>query len=245
MNFRYLLLFVWLAHPLWAGPPFETDDPEPTEFGHWEIYLGVTAQQIQDDFSGTAPFLNLNYGGLPDLQLSLTTPVAFNSPAGSSPAYGYGDTQLSVKYRFLHETEGMPQAALFPQVNLPTGDAGKGLGAGQYQFLLPLWFQKSWGPWCTFGGGGYWINPGVGNKNWVFLGWALQRDLSSFFTLGGEVFYHGASFEGQSDNLGFNLGGILNFNPVNHLVFSIGRDLVNPGNLLTGYLAWQWTFPKD
>lgn len=22
----------------WAGPPFLTDDPEPTETGHWEIY---------------------------------------------------------------------------------------------------------------------------------------------------------------------------------------------------------------
>ena len=22
----------------WAGPPFLTDDPEPTDTGHWEIY---------------------------------------------------------------------------------------------------------------------------------------------------------------------------------------------------------------
>ena len=23
----------------WAGPPFVTDDPEPVEYRHWEIYL--------------------------------------------------------------------------------------------------------------------------------------------------------------------------------------------------------------
>jgi len=229
----------------WAGPPFATDDPEPPELGHWEIFLGATALQVQDDFSATAPFLAVNWGGLPDVQFSLTAPVAFNSPTGFNSAYGMGDTQLSVKYRFLHETEGMPQAAFFPQVNLPTGDAGKGLGEGQYPIYLPLWFQKSWGPWCSFGGGGYWINPGSGNKNWVFLGWALQRDLSPLVTLGGEIFYHGASASGQIDNMGFNIGGNLNFDPVNHLVFSAGRDLFQPGNQLTAFLAYRWTFPGD
>jgi hypothetical protein len=229
----------------WAGPPFETDDPEPPELGHWEIFLGATALQVQNDLSGTAPFLAVNWGGLPDTQFSLTEQAAFNSPAGLNSAYGYGDTQLSVKYRFLHETEGTPQAAVFPQVDLPTGDSKKGLGAGQVQFLLPLWLQKSWGPWTSFGGGGYWIDPGPGNKNWVFLGWAIQRDLSSRFTLGGELFYHSASSDGLSDNVGFNVGGIINFDPVDHLVFSAGRDLLQGGNQFTGFLAYRWTFPGE
>ena len=34
------LAFAALLAPAaaWAGPPFMTDDPEPTETGHWEIY---------------------------------------------------------------------------------------------------------------------------------------------------------------------------------------------------------------
>jgi hypothetical protein len=248
-NIRFKILALGLLAGLgsvcWAGPPFETDDPEPPELGHWEIFLGATALQVSNDFSGAAPFLAVNWGGLPDTQFSLTEQAAFNSPVGLNSAFGVGDTQLSVKYRFLHETEGMPQAALFPQVNLPTGDSRKGLGAGQYQFLLPLWLQKSWGPWTTFGGGGYWINPGAGNKDWVFLGWEIQRDLSSFFTLGGEIFYHSASADGLSDNMGFNVGGIINFDPVNHLVFSAGRDLFQNGNQFTGFLAYRWTFPGE
>jgi hypothetical protein len=29
-------------------------------------------------------------------------------------------------------------------------------------------------------GAGYWINPGSGNKNWVFAGWEAQYDFSEF-----------------------------------------------------------------
>ena len=35
----FIALFALLASQnLFAGPPFLTDDPEPTEKGHWEIF---------------------------------------------------------------------------------------------------------------------------------------------------------------------------------------------------------------
>ena len=238
-----MLACLAFASAVWAGPPFETDDPEPTDYHHWEIYLGATALQLQNDFSGTAPFLSVNYGGFPDTQLSITQQLSFNS-FGTSTAFGYGDILVGVKYRFLHESTDFPQAAFFPQVNIPTGDAAKGLGYGQFQFLLPLWVQKSWGPWTTFGGAGYWINPGPGNQNWVFLGWEAQRDLSSFFTLGGEVFYHSANVTSESNSMGFNLGGFIHFDEINHIVFSVGRDFIQSEYQFTGFLAYEWTFPK-
>lgn len=133
-----MLAGLTVLSPVWAGPPFETDDPEPSEPGHWEIYLGTTGLRIQDDFSGTAPFLELNYGAMPDVQLSLTQQASFNFPDGGDPSFGYGDSLIGLKYRFLHENADIPQAALYPQVNIPTANATKGLGSGQYQFLLPL-----------------------------------------------------------------------------------------------------------
>jgi len=71
--------------------------------------------------------------------------------------YGYGDTPISFKYRFIQEdSKGWrPQAAVFPQVNLPTGDEDRGLGVGHVQVLLPMWFQKSFGDWTIDGGGGF------------------------------------------------------------------------------------------
>ena len=39
------ITFLWglfQALPLWAGPPFETDDPEPVEYHHWEIFFAAS-----------------------------------------------------------------------------------------------------------------------------------------------------------------------------------------------------------
>ena len=33
----------------WAGPPFVTDDPEPVELHHWEVYLASQYVKAQDD----------------------------------------------------------------------------------------------------------------------------------------------------------------------------------------------------
>ena len=171
--------------------------------------------------------------------------MAFSSPTGGFFAYGYGDTLVGAKYRFIHEGAEIPQMAFFPQVNIPTGDATKGLGAGVAQYLLPIWLQKSWDPWTTYGGAGYWINPGTGNKNWVFAGWEVQRDFGKGLTLGGEIFYHGASIVGQTDGVGFNLGGEIHFDDVNHIVLSLGRDFIQTTYAFTGYVAYEWTFPNE
>ena len=106
--------------------------------------------------------------------------------------YGYGDTELGAKYRFIQETNWIPQVGTFPLIELPTGNDERSLGTGKTQLFLPLWLQKSWGPWTTYGGGGYWFNPGEGNKDWVYTGWLLQRDLSKWVTFGGEIFYRTA-----------------------------------------------------
>ena len=49
---------------------------------------------------------------------------------------------------------------------------------------MPLWLQKSVGPWTSYGGGGYWFNPGAGNRSYAYVGWQMQRHLSELATLG-------------------------------------------------------------
>ena len=49
-----------------AGPPFVTDDPEPVEYRHWEIYLASQHAKDKDGWSGTAPHFEVNYGVLPN-----------------------------------------------------------------------------------------------------------------------------------------------------------------------------------
>jgi hypothetical protein len=174
-----------------------------------------------------------------DVQLSLAPQLAFNASPNAVTQFGLGDIQLSAKYRFLHEDDTCPQAAFFPAVVLPTGNPELGLGNGKAQVLLPMWFQKSWGPWTDFGGGGYWMNPGVGNRNWTFLGDAIQRDLGDRVSAGLELFYHSPAQTEDVGGLGSNVALLVHLGASDNLLFSAGRDLIWGGTTFTGFAAYQ------
>lgn len=223
-----------------GGPPFKTDDPEPVELGHFELYVAWIETQTSSARSGNMPELELNLGVLPDTQFHLVAPCSFLDPKGAVSARGYGDTELGVKIRLFHETESFPQIGIFPLVELPTGSSGRGLGAGHTQIYLPIWVQKSWGRWTTYGGYGWWRNPGRDQKNWSFFGYLLQRDLSQHVTVGAELFRDTASSSGDSPASGFTVGAIINLASSHHLLMSAGRTFTGRrANSL--YLAYQLT----
>lgn len=227
-----------------AGPPFLTDDPETVEYQHHELYIGTQQTKTADGRAGTLPHVEFNYGAAPDLQLHVIAPYVFNDPANGPHQSGLGDIELGVKFRFVQETETRPMVGIFPIVLTHTGDADKGLGNGTTQVYLPLWLQKRWGEWQSYGGGGYWINHADGARNHWFFGWQLQKDISEHLTLGGEIFHNTEQAIGQGSSTGFNLGGTYNFDEHNHVLFSAGRGLtnVNATNRFSSYLAYQWTW---
>lgn len=247
MSARIVILLITLlvvAKPTLAGPPFLTDDPEPVDYGHHEFYIASQQVKTEDGRSGTLPHFEFNYGFASNAMVHVLVPNAFNSPIGSSMQSGIGDVEVGVKYKFLEESAGLPEAGVFPLVEIPTGNADDGLGNGAAQYFLPLWLQKNWGPWQTFGGGGYWINRTAGAKNHWFFGWVLQRDLSEHVTVGAEIYHSGAQSANIPQSTGFNVGGYYNFDSHNHLLFSVGRGLSNidQTNQFSAYLAYQWTW---
>jgi hypothetical protein len=201
---------------------------------------------VNGDTSGVLPGIEVNYGALPETQLHIVLPLAFDRPAGSSAKFGYGDTELGVKYRFVTEDEQgwRPQIGIFPLLELPSGNEARGLGTGHVHAFLPLWLQKGFGKWLTYGGGGYWINPGAGNKNYWFLGWLVQRQVTEDLALGGEIFRQSADMIGGEDQTGFNLGGVWDITEHDHLLFSAGRGILHASatNAFSYYLALQWTY---
>ena len=230
-----------------AGPPFRTDDPEPVETGHYEFYTFTSGTHTIDGTGGVGPAFEFNYGVIPDGQFHIIAPAAFNSPADGPNSFGYGDTELGFKYRFIQEDKDgwRPMVGTFPMLELPTGDFNRGLGAGHVRLFLPLWLQKSFGDWQTYGGGGYNINRDnlVGDKNYWYGGWLLQRKVTDNLTLGGEAFYQTATSIFSKDSAGFNLGGIYDLDEHNHILFSAGRGFLNVSatNEYSWYLAWQIT----
>jgi hypothetical protein len=235
-----LLLLGLLGVASYAGPPFRTDDPQPVDPGHLELYLFAAGQHASGGSSGLGPAVEFNYGFLPDMQFHAIVPYAYNRPQEGPSRTGLGDLEAGLKVRFIHETDTLPQVGLFPLVELPTGRAEQGLGSGHTQVYLPVWAQKTWGAWTTYGGYGWWRNPGEGNRDWHYVGWLLQRDFGTQLTLGAEAFHSTTMTLGGQAASGFNAGGQLNFSEKHHLLFSAGCT-VGGARQSSFYLGYQFT----
>jgi hypothetical protein len=75
---------------------------------------------------------------IPNGQLHIVAPTAFDSPAGGPTLFGYGDTEIGFKYRFIEEEKdgSRPQVGMFPLIELPTGNENRGLGAGHVRVFM-------------------------------------------------------------------------------------------------------------
>ena len=199
------LALLGAASPAVAGPPYQTDDPEPTDLGKWEIYDFLDIDGRHSDVDGEGG-LDLNYGAAEGLQLTATLPLAFAHDAENGSRAGTGDLELAAKYRFLDDQKHGWQAAAFPRVILPT--SSKHLGGAHTRVLLPLWLQKDFGKTSVFGGAGYEINPGSGNRNFWQAGIAVTHDVTERLQLGAEVAWQSADTRGGKPTTGIDVGMI-------------------------------------
>ena len=236
----FLALLLAADVSITAGPPFVTDDPEPVGYRHWEIYFASQLSNENKAIFGSAPSVEANYGLLPEVQISAMAQLSVNSVVHDNLDYGPGDLTYGVKYRFLKESVIWPQSSIYPAAVLPTGDSWKGLGVGKAQIFLPLWLQKSFGPWTTYGGGGYQASIEQPSENFWLFGWEGQRDLSNALTLGAELFAVTEQKGYSGTEIGFNVGAIVNLSPLRHILASAGRDIAGL-NQCTGYLCYQLT----
>jgi hypothetical protein len=241
----------------WAGPPFQTDDPEPIDFRHYEFYTFASSDGTGIETDTAGPAVEFNWGALPNVHLHIIVPLAAIlpsnnprlAPLGIGPnAYGLGDIETGIKYRFVQETKHRPMVGTFTMFELPTGSADRGLGVGKVWYKVPIWAQKSFGPWTTYGGVGETVVPATGYRNFTNAGWLVQRDIGKKLTLGSEVFYHGAEGDATPQTRSATLvdiGGYYKFrDPGFQLLFCYGHTIVGqPENY--AYLGLYWTWGRD
>src|ERR1035441_8329121 len=89
------ILALTLTGKVHAGPPFVTDDPEPVDYQHWEFYIASAHTKLGGDWSGTAPHIELNYGVVPNVQLHLIAPLAYDVPPDGKSHYGRSEEHTS------------------------------------------------------------------------------------------------------------------------------------------------------
>jgi outer membrane putative beta-barrel porin/alpha-amylase len=216
-----------------AGPPYITDDPEPTELGHYENYLFATGTSTRDG-SGVSAGLDLNYGGAPDLQLTAVLPLAIQTSANGGTAAGLSNIELAAKYRFLHQADVGWDVAVFPRVFLPSGSAHVGPRHGA--FFLPVWVERSWESWTTFGGGGCEFNRGSGSRDFCLAGWALTHQVLENLQLGAEIVHQTPDIRGGQSSTGIGFGLIYDVSEHYHLLAYGGPGLQNAA--ATGRYTW-------
>jgi hypothetical protein len=216
-----------------AGPPYVSDDPEPTDYQHYEIYVFTDGMNGREGTSG-ASGIDFNYGAAPDLQLTATVPIAYQSPAEVSAFAGLGNVELAAKYRFLHQSEIGWDVAVFPRVFLPSGSST--LGERHASFLLPLWVEKDWDNWSTFGGGGCELNRGGGSKDFCQAGWVLTRQILPELQLGAEIVHQTADTEGGHASTTLGVGLRYDFSDNLHLLGYVAPGVQNAAQTA----RWSW-----
>lgn len=252
-----IAIILWTAGA-WAGPPFQTDDPEPIDFRHYEFYTFANTDGTHVETDTAGPALEFNWGALPNVHLHIILPAvaifpsnnpAF-APSGAGPrVFGLGDIETGIKFRFVQETKHRPMIGTFTMIELPAGNADRGLGVGKTWYKVPLWIQKSFGPWTTYGGGGETIIRGVpGYRSFPYAGWLVQRELGKKLTLGTEAFFHGKEGEGTPQTKSATLLDLGGYYKVRgdesfQVLFCYGHTIVGQTENYA-YLGLYWTWGK-
>jgi hypothetical protein len=253
-----VLLFLLAAPRLWAqGPPFQTDDPVPVDFQHYEFYIFSAVDGTPAEMDPVGPAFEFNWGAVPNVQihaiLLFGAVIPSNNPVylpgGAGPSvFGLTDMELGVKYGFIKQTKRRPQIGTFTMIELPTGSYTKGLGVGKAWYKLPLWIEKDWGHWTTCGGAGYQLVKQTQFRSFPYGGWLLKREFGERLELAAEVFAHGregfAAAQTESSTL-IDAGGYYHFKtPGMQLLFAYGHSVAGQTENY-GYLGMYWTWGKD
>lgn len=126
-----------------AAHPLASEDPGTQGTGGVELEIGFAASR--GDAGGRAAELapQLAYGVAPTVDVILRPAWLDLHPAGEERQRGMGDTSLDLKWRF-YDVDGV-QLALRGGVDLPTGNAERGLGSTSTGMHAVVALGVEWG----------------------------------------------------------------------------------------------------
>jgi Putative MetA-pathway of phenol degradation len=218
------MVLALLTRPAAAGPPFVSDDPEPTDTGHFEIYTFNNGTNTRSGTSGESG-IDFNYGAAPDLQLTATVPAGYTDTMGAGTRVGLSNVELAAKYRFLHQNTFGLDVSVFPRVFLPSGSDP--IGDNHVSLLLPIWVQKDFGQgWSAFGGGGCTFNE-IRAADSCEAGAVLTYQLLPKLQIGGELFHQTADRQGTPASTSLGVGWRYDLTDNYHLLGYVRRGIEN------------------
>lgn len=138
------------ALPACAQAPFVTDDIEVADFHRWHFEFNNEYDVLQPESfpnlrQNTANF-KVSFGAFKNVEVGFDNQLLgiINDRSIQPSAFGYGDLDLSVKWRILPEKENsrMPGFGASLNIELPTGDEKHQLGSGVPDYYLNFAAQK-------------------------------------------------------------------------------------------------------
>jgi hypothetical protein len=225
--------------PALAGPPYMTDDPEPVDLHHTETFLFASGSYGATGREGVSG-VDFNYGLAQDAHVNLVVPLDYAAPKDGEAFSGVGNIELALKYRFFNRNGW--QAAVFPRLYLKS--ASKAVGDHHAAFFLPVWVQKDWGEWSSFGGGGCVVNRSGEARNFCQGGGAVTRQVLPKLNLGAEIVHQSAAEKGGRASTGMGAGLTYDLNDHYHLMAYAGPNLqhIYANGRYVWYAALQITY---
>jgi hypothetical protein len=235
------LALMLLTRSAVAGPPYISDDPEPTDYKHFEIYtfsLGTTTRGGTTSQAG----IDFNYGAAPDLQLTATIPAGFDQSFDGSTSAGFSNAQLAAKYRFLHQDSFGLDVSIFPRIFLTASSTA--FGDNRTSLLLPIWVEKDWsGGWSAFGGGGCTVTERRA-VDFCQTGAVLTYQFLPKLQVGAEIFHLTADSLGTPATTSAGIGWRYDLNDNYHLLGYVARGIqsMNQTDQYSWYASVLFTF---
>jgi len=163
-----LLMIVVLAGTAFAAHPLITDDTGTQGKGKFQFELNGEYRHESEDGATdntTAVAGMLSYGATDKLDIVLGIPyqsIRTKDSGDTNSEDGISDVSIELKWRF-YDSDGL-SFALKPGTTFPTGDEGKGLGAGKMTYSMFFIATKEIKPWAVHLNLGYIRNENNGDE---------------------------------------------------------------------------------
>jgi hypothetical protein len=246
--FMLLLAPFCAAAPAFAqgGPPFYTNDPGTPGHLNWEINLGYMPFYYNNQSVSHVPDVDINFGIGDRIQLTYENAWLRVQNPGSEAAFGLGQSNPGVKWRFYDAGESGLSISVFPQffLNNPNDAVRRGITPRTDTFLLPFEFSKKFGPVDVDYEIGYQLVH-KGPDGWL-TGLVVGHEFSSKLELDMELYSQG-SFHPSDYQPTIGFGGRYKIHRPAILLFMAGRSLEPTSSnqsYFVGYFGIQLLLPS-
>ena len=214
-----LCAVLFVASVAWGSHPLVTDDAETQGKGKFQLEANgqydfdkETLNGVTVEATGAEVMTILSYGLTDTADLVLSLPYQWGKIKEESVTVydekGISDTTLEVKWRFFEKDGWM--LAVKPGVIVPTGNEGKGLGAGRVGYQAFLIGTKVADPWEFHANVGYigYENKVDQEKNIWHASLAAEYELFEKLDLVANIGIERNRFKEGSGHPAFLLGGV-------------------------------------